>query len=156
MEAIPGTKPKPIDKIMNNSTKKSATPKMTVKLPRSKDDYCARFEGQYNHQPAYIEVDWENRTVCATYSGEVGGNETMSHLHGHEWHIAISPYAKCSVVRAIVREIGALAQEALPYYDVAYDEDESCCVASWLDRDKKNEFFTRMEVAAREASAPCW
>lgn len=129
---------------------------MTVKLPRGTDDYCARFEGQYNHQPAYIEIDWENRTVRATYSGEPRGDVTMSFLHGHEWHIAISPHAKCSVVREVVREIGALAQEALPYYDVAYDEEESRCVASWLDADKKNEFYDRMEMAAREACNPCW
>jgi len=79
--------------------------------------YC-RFAGQYNEQPAYIEIDMESETICADYCGEVGNGLPSNVWEKRALRFRISNKITGETANNVMTEILPMAKKLLANYEI--------------------------------------
>lgn len=93
--------------------------KMT--LPRRVSEYRCKFVGQFMPQPAYIELDPEEGTLCADYSGVIGNAVPAAVYYGRLFRFKFPPSAKLKDVRRVMKSILPLCEKLCEGYDTEWN-----------------------------------
>lgn len=100
-------------------------PHVTVTLPSSRTAYFHWYEGQYNPQDAYLELDPENGTLIADWNGEIGNAVPFSVYNHRVFRWGFSATLPLQNVRDLMREIAPLAERICAGFDTDYDRQSN-------------------------------
>ena len=92
-----------------------------ISLPTRAYQYRCRYQGQFYHQPAYLELDPESKTLTAGYSGEIGNAIPMAVYHGTVLRFTIPPMTKLRDVRSLMTWIAPACARLVDSYDEKWD-----------------------------------
>ncbi|MFD0269582.1 hypothetical protein ACFVGY_23900 [Streptomyces sp. NPDC127106] len=93
---------------------------VTVRPLTRPDELHARFQGQSEAQPAYVELGLEDGILLASYSAEVGNGVSASVYHGidRRWSI---PVLTQDAGNRLLGELAPLAQRVLDGSEILWD-----------------------------------
>lgn len=94
---------------------------LTIKKATGHHPLFCQYEGQYSPQPAYLELDPENRTLQADYSAEIGDAVSAAEFHHRIRTFGINPKMKTSIINRLMSEVAPLAMTVCDGYEEIWD-----------------------------------
>ncbi|KNE83336.1 hypothetical protein AB0B04_19340 [Streptomyces xinghaiensis] len=79
-----------------------------------------QYDGQFEAQPAYIELDLREGTLLADYNGEIGNAVPFSVYYGFERRYGI-PVLTADAANRVMREIAPMAARILADWEEVWD-----------------------------------
>lgn len=101
---------------------------MTIYLPKKCSEYRCHYPMQYKNQPAYIAFDPENRTLCASYNGEIGNAVPADVYNGRAFRFTFPSMARLRDVRAVMQKIAPLCEQYCESYEAVWNG------SNWIGR----------------------
>ena len=103
---------------------------VTFTRPTGRNPLFHQYSGQFNPQPAYLELDGENQTVRFDWSGEIGNAVPITVWNRRERRIYIPASASCKLLDEYIEDHAETILHLLKTYKS--DFDQNCnLVGSW-------------------------
>ncbi len=98
-----------------------------------------RYDGQTQEQPAYIELDLEDKTLSADWNGEIGNAVPMDVWHGlrRRYHI---PCLVADEANALMEEIAPLCERVVAGSEIVWDGN------NWVAKLNEDAEDAEMEI----------
>lgn len=96
---------------------------MSVQIinPRGRNPIFCQYSGQYQPQPAFIELDCDLQVLRAGYSGEIGNAVPASVYDQRILRWRIDPHLTCRAIRELFRQVRDDAELIIAGFEVRWN-----------------------------------
>ena len=124
-----------------------ALPHVKIILPTNRSDYFHWYDGQFNPQNSYIEIDPEDGTMIADWNGEIGNAIPFSVYYNRIFRFSFPSSMPLTQVRGVMREIAPLAERICEGYSTDFSMAKNNTVGVLNDdaRDALSEIESILE-----------